>query len=77
MSGRVRCEVFGSGSDLPLPFHVPSVIPFILLKRPPFGPCPGTFWPNWDGTPAHSSGALSHEASRRQSACRRQRRSVS
>lgn len=65
MSGHVHDEILGSRSVLPLPFDVRFVIPFILLKRPLVGPCSGTFWPNWDGTPAHSSGALGHDATRR------------
>lgn len=39
-----------------IPFQVPTDVPFVLLKRPPVDHCSGDVAPNWDGTPAHSSG---------------------
>ena len=39
-----------------IPFQVPTDVPFVLLKRPPVDHGCGDFAPNWDGTPAHSSG---------------------
>ena len=39
-----------------IPFHVPTDVPFVLLKRPPVDHGCGDFAPNWDGTTAQSSG---------------------
>ena len=46
-----------SSSVVPDLFRDPFDAPFVLLKRPPVGHCCGVPLPNWDGTPAHSSGA--------------------
>jgi len=55
MSGR-------SSSGVPGPFRDPFDAPFVLLKRPPVGHCCGVPLPNWDGTPAHSSGVRGRHA---------------
>ena len=49
-----------SSSVVPDPFRDPFDAPFVLLKRPPVGHCSGAPGLNWDGTPAHSSGARGH-----------------
>jgi len=52
--GRKCAHLSSVASD---PFRDPFDAPFTLLTRPPGGPCSGDSRPNWDGTPAHSSGA--------------------
>lgn len=49
-----------SSSFVPDPFRDPFDAPFVLLKRPPVRHCCGVPHPNWDGTPAQSSGARGH-----------------
>lgn len=49
-----------SSSVVPDPFRDPFDAPFVLLKRPPVRHCCGVPRPNWDGTPAQSSGARGH-----------------
>lgn len=39
------------------PFRDPFGAPLTSLKRPPVGHCSGDSCANWDGTPAHPSGA--------------------
>lgn len=53
-AGRKCAHLSSVASD---PFRDPFDAPFTLLTRPPGGPCSGDFRLNWDGTPAHSSGA--------------------
>lgn len=50
------------GSVVPDPFRDPFDAPFALLTRPPVGHCSGASGLNWDGTPAHSSGARGRPA---------------
>lgn len=44
-----------------LPLHVPTAIPFTLLKAPPAAHRSGDSRLNWDGTPAQWSGARSRK----------------
>lgn len=54
---RVGCTCAPLSTVAGDPFRDPFDAPFTLLTRPPGGPCFGASCPNWDGTPAHSSGA--------------------
>jgi hypothetical protein len=50
----------GSRSARSVPFHVPTAVPFTLRKSAPVDHCSGDSSPNWDGTPAQSSGTPGH-----------------
>lgn len=53
----IRVGSAGSNSVVPDPFPDPFDAPFTLPTRPLAAHCSGGPRPNWDGTPAHSSGA--------------------
>lgn len=56
-----------------LPFHILLAVPFTLLKRPPVRHRSGGSRPNWDGTPARSSGVRGRSPWRSEAAWWRQR----
>lgn len=51
-----RGDSRGSSTAASDPFHDPFDAPITLPTRPPIGRHSGDSRPNWDGTPAHSSG---------------------